>query len=300
MQAIDRIWLKYEEGRLLDRLESLDDVNRLALTFGRDVARTFRLITLLRSNGLDPSGFGLSDAPVVGLLTRIAKLLGLVCRFYDIGNDDYLSVFSRPLIESAIVAAYLLREGDAAIEDFRRCSYKDTLRILRDHEGGSEFFLTPAGQRILRSARDDLALEGLSKGSFALQKRNRWRLQGKSLYEIFGETVGADEYPFAYGMMSESIHGSWNQSMDWCLAKNEDGTFSANPHFVDVDARAMLPLVRYTTPAYALWIERIQPRHESLQLTLDRIQDYARSIYFKFDELYDGPAADGSATPEPS
>ena len=298
MQAIDRIWLKYEEGRLLDRLESLDDVNRLALTFGSDVARTFRLITLLRSYGPDPSGFGLSDAPVVGLLTRIAKLLGLVCRFYNLGNGDYLSVFSRPLIESAIVAAYLLREGDGAIEDFRRCSYKDTLRILRDHEGGAEFFLTPAGERVLRSAHDDLALEGLSKGSFALQKRNRWRLQGKSLYEIFGLVASPDEFAFVYGIMSESTHGSWNESMDWCLAKNADGTFSANPHFVHVDARVMLPLVRYTTPAYALWIERIRPRDRSLRLTLDRIQDYARSIYFKFDELYDGPAADGSATRE--
>ena len=99
-----------------------------------------------------------------------------------------------------------------------------------------------------------------------------------------------DGYAFVYGTMSESTHGSWNETIDWCLTKNHDGTFSANPHFVGVDARAMLPLVRYTTPAYALWIERIRPRDESLQLTLDRIQDYARSIYFKFDELYVEPA----------
>lgn len=30
MQEIDRIWLKYEQGRILDGLESLDEVNRLA------------------------------------------------------------------------------------------------------------------------------------------------------------------------------------------------------------------------------------------------------------------------------
>ena len=112
--------------------------------------------------------------------------------------------------------------------------------------------------------------------------------------------VGADEYPFVYRMMSESLHGSWNESMDWCLAKNDDGTFSANPYFVDVDARAMLPLVRYATPPYALWIERIRPQDESLRLTLDRIQDYARTIYFAFDELYDVPPTDGTATPDPS
>ena len=300
MQEIDRIWVKYDEGRFLDRLESLDDVNRLALTFGRDVAETFRLVTLLRNPDRNPFGYGLSDAPVVGLLTRVAKLLRLVCRFYEIGNGDYLSVFSRPLIESAVVAIYLLREGDEAVEDFRRCSYKDTLRILRDHESGSDFFDTPAGRRVLRSAHDDLALEGLSKDSFARQRGNRWHIQGKSLYDIFAEVVGPDEFPFVYGMTSESIHGSWNESMDWCLVKNDDGTFSANPHFVHADARAILPLVRYATPAYVLWIERIRPRDESLQSTLHRIQDHARAIYFAFDELYDGAPADASAAADPT
>ena len=300
MQQIDRIWLKYDEDRLLDGLESLDDVNRLALTFGWDVARTFGLVTLLRNPSRGPSGYGLSDAPIVGLLTRVAKLLRLVCRFYELGNGEYLSVFFRPLIESAIIATYLLREGDEAVEDFRLCSYKDTLRILRDHESGSEFFRTPAGQRVLRSALNDLALEGLSKESFTRQKRNRWRLQGKPLYDIFAEVASPDEFPFVYGMMSESIHGSWNESMDWCLSRNDDGTSSAFALFVGVDARAVLPLVRYVTPPYSLWIERIRLQDESLREALDRIQDYSRTIYSKFDELYDGPTAEGSSAADPN
>ena len=84
MQEIDRIWLKYEEGRILDRLESLDEVNRLALTFGSDTAQTFRLLTLMRNPGRNPSGYSLADAPVVGLLTRVAKLFRLICRFYEL------------------------------------------------------------------------------------------------------------------------------------------------------------------------------------------------------------------------
>ena len=273
MRESDRIWLKYEDQSLLGRLESLDDVNRLALTFCEDVARTYRLVTFRRNPSRDPSGYGLADAPIVGLLTRVAKLFRLVCKFYELGNGEHLTVFSRPLIESAIVATYLLREGDEAVKDFRQCSYKDTLRILRDHENGSEFFRTPAGQRVLRSALDDLALEGLSKQSFAVQKRNRWRLKGKSLYDIFGEVVGPAEYPFVYGIMSESTHGSWNQSMDWCLSRNADGTFSAFAMYHGVDARAILPLVRYATPPYVLWSDRIQLQDDSMSQTFDRIHD---------------------------
>ena len=298
MRDRDRIWLKYEDQGLLDRLESLDDVNRLALTFCEDVARTYRLITLRRNPSRDPSGYGLADAPIVGLLTRVAKLLRLSCKFYELGNGDHLAVFSRPLIEAAIVATYLLREGDEAVEDFRRCSYKHTLRILRDHESGSEFFRTPAGQRVLRSALDDLALEGLSKQSFSVQKRNGWRLQGKSVYDIFGEVVGAAEYQFGYGMLSESIHGSWNESMDWCLSRNDDGTFSAFAQYHGVDARLILPLVRYATPPYVLWSDRIQIQDDSMRQTFDRIRDYSRSIYRRFDEIYDGVSADGSTPPD--
>ena len=300
MEEIDQIWRKYEEQNLLEHLESLDDVNGLALTFCEDVARTYRLVTLRRNASRDPSGYGLADAPIVGLLTRVAKLLRLVCKFYELGNGDHLTVFSRPLIESAIVATYLLREGDEAVEDFRRCSYKDTLRILRRHESGSEFFRRPEGKRVLRSALDDLALEGLSRENFRVQRRNRWRLQGKPLYDIFDEVVGSAEYPFVYGIMSESIHGSWNESMDWCLYRNDDGTFSAFALYHGVDARVILPLVRYATPPYVLWTERIQLQDDSMRETLGRIDDYSRSIVLKFDELYDGPTADRSESPGPS
>ena len=295
----DQIWHKYEEQGLLDHVESLDDVNRLALTFCEDVTRTYRLVTLQRNPNGDPFGYGLGDAPIVGLLTRVAKLFRLVCKFYELDKGDHLAVFSRPLIESAIVATYLLMEGDEAVEDFRRCSYKDTLRILRDHRSGSGFFRTHAGERVLRSAVDDLALEGLSTESFARQKRNRWRLQGKPLYDIFDEVAGSAEYPFVYGIMSESIHGSWNHSMDWCLYGRDDGTFSACALYHRVDARLILPLVLYATPPFVLWIDRIELQDDALRETLDRIEDYSRSIFRKFDELYDGPTADGSQPPEP-
>ena len=295
MSDIEQIWLKYDDESLLSRLRSLDDVNRLALTFCEDIARTYRFVTIRGNTTRDPFGYGLAEAPIVGLLTRVAKLLRLICKCYKLGNGDHLAVFSRPLIESAIVATYLLQEGDEAVEDFRRCSYKHTLRILREHENGSEFFRTPAGQRVLRSARDDLALEGLSKQSFPVQKGNGWRLQGKSLYDIFGEVVGPAEYQFGYGILSESLHGSWNESMDWSLSRNDDGTFSAFALYRGVDARLILPLVRYATPPFVLWSDRIQIRDDALRRALDRIHDYSHSIYLRFEELYDGPTADGSA-----
>ena len=150
-------------------------------------------------------------------MTRVAKLFRLACKFYELGNGDYLSVFSHPLIESAIVADYLMRKGDEAVEDFRRWSYKDTLRIFRDSDSGSEFFDTAAGQGVLRSAHADLALEGLSRSSFGLQKRNRWRLEGKAFRRIFEDVMGEDLYAVSYGASSESVHGSWQDIHGYSL-----------------------------------------------------------------------------------
>lgn len=81
MHEANRIWLKCEDQGLVDRIESLDDVNRLALTYCEDVTRTCCLITPRRSLNRDPSGYGLTDAPIVGLLTHIAKLFQLDCKF---------------------------------------------------------------------------------------------------------------------------------------------------------------------------------------------------------------------------
>lgn len=90
-----------------------------------------------------------------------------------------------------------------------------------------------------------------------------------------------------------------NQSMDWCLSRKEDGTFSAYALYRRADARVMLPLVRYATPPYVLWIDRLQLQDESLRETLVRIDDRSRSIYLKFEEFYGVPTADDSACPDP-
>ena len=286
MTAIDKIRCKYKDS-YPSSIKSVDDVNNHTLDFCQDVATIFRIVTLQRNVQKHPVGYGLNDAPIVGLLTRIAKLLKLVTRLYALNNGEYLSIFSRTLVEASIVATYLLKNGDNAVTDFRLCSYKDTLRIIRDQRNGLQFFQTQSGQRVLRSAHKALVREYLDESSFAVQKKNRWRLEGKSLYDIFTEVAGTASYPFIYGMMSESIHASWNESMDWCLSRKSDGNFSVYSLFHPADVRLILPLLVYATPPYVLWLERTEMKEASIAEALDWIQRYSRSLFEKFDELYD-------------
>ena len=79
---------------------------------------------------------------------------------------------------------------------------------LRLHHEGSPFFGTKAGQRLLRFVREKMAFEGRTESDFEAQKKNRWRLQGKTFFDIFAEVIHEDLYASSYGMMSESVHGS--------------------------------------------------------------------------------------------
>jgi len=173
------------------------------------------------------------------------------------------------------------------IEDYRKCSYKDRLRILRESKDNSAFFQSKSGVRLLKSVEEKMRLEGFSQDSFAEQKRNKWKLQGKSFFDIFAEVEHEDIYKYTYGMMSESVHGSWNESMDFCLLKNADDTFSAFPFYHPADIRYVTPTLRLCNQPYRLWLKRIDVKDEYLFSVLDWVERVNTRLFNAFDVLYD-------------
>jgi hypothetical protein len=180
MDELREITDKYNPDYIDEGLASLVTLKRFALVFYGDVADIYDCLTRIKNVDRNPTGFGLNDAPILGLLVRIAKLMKEVRAYYEKDNAEIISILERPLIEAAVVATYLLKHGPDVMLDYRKCSYKDRLRILRDLEAGSRFFDTKPGQRLIKSVRNKLDAEGFTKDDFGVQKKNRWRLQGKS------------------------------------------------------------------------------------------------------------------------
>ena len=289
MDEIKKIISRYEEAYVADSLRSLDEINRFTGTFVKNVAEIYDCITRMRNIERNPTGFDLEDAPILGLLTRIWKLLKEIVTYYEKDNAEIISILERPLIEAAITAEYLLISDSAVIEDYRKCSYKDRLRILRELKEGSRFFETKAGKRLLKSVQEKMDLEAFSEDDFKVQKENRWKLQGKTFFDIFKEITDEELYKYTYGMMSESIHGSWNESMDWCLQQNEDATFSVYPFYHEADVRYICPTLRFCNESYRLWLKRIDCYDENMSNLLDLIERVNHRIFFIFDQKYDGP-----------
>lgn len=289
MDEIKAIVSRYDETYIGQSLGSLDDINRFTGTFVRDVAEIYDCITRMRNIDRNPTGFSLEDAPILGLLTRVWKLLKEIVNCYEKGNAEIISILERPLIEAAVTAEYLLTNDSTVIADYRKCSYKDRLRILRELKEGSRFFDTKAGKRLLKSVQEKMDLEGFSEDDFKQQKINNWKLQGKTFFDIFKEITNGDLYKYTYGMMSESIHGSWNDSMDWCLQKNEDSTFSVFPFYHEADVRYIRPTLKFCNESYRLWLERIDCLDENMIYVLDWIERVNNRIFMIFDQKYDGP-----------
>lgn len=289
MEEIRAITAKYDAEYIERQFGTLEGLNQFALTFYKDAAEIYDCLTRVKNMERNPTGYSMDDAPILGLLVRVWKLLKEVIFYYERDNAEIICVLERPLIEAAVTATYLMTSPPEVMEDYRRCSYKDRLRILRDLEAGSPFFDTKAGKRLLVSVQEKLRLENLTPQDFDTQKTNRWRIQGKSFYDIFSEVEHASLYACTYGMMSESVHGSWNESMDWCLAKNEDGTFSAYPFHHGADIRYVTPTLKFITRPYRLWLERIGANDPYLIGQLDWIDRVNAALYRKFDSLFDGP-----------
>ena len=288
MEEIHNITEKYDAACVSSGLDSLETINKFALTFCKDVADIYDCVTRIKNVERNPSGFSINDAPILGLLVRVWKLLREIIKYYERDNAEIISILERPLIKASVVASYLMSASDSVVEDYRKCSYKSRLRILRDLESGSAFYETKAGKRLLSSVREKMDLEKLVPSDFHEQKAHGWRIQGKSFHDIFSEVEHEDFYAATYGMMSESIHGSWNESMDWCPRRNDDGTFSPFPFHHTADIRYVTPTLRFTVAPYRLWLQRIDAYDDNLSGTLGWIERVNAALFRKFDATYDG------------
>jgi len=286
MEELAKITDKYDAAYLAEGLASLEAINVFAVGFYKDVAEIFDVLSRLKNVGRNPTGFGLNDAPILGLLVKVWKVLKEAIRYYELNNAQMISLLERPMIEAAVLAAYLMTQSDEVIEDYRKCSYKDRLRLLRELKAGSSFFDTKAGKRLLAAVEDKMRFEKLTEDDFTVQKDNRWRLQGKSFRTIFAEVEHDDLYPATYGMMSESIHGSWNDSMDWDLTRNDDGTFSAYALYCPADIRFVTPVLRFTIEPYRMWLDRIGCLDENTTGVLDWIERVNTALFRQFDQRF--------------
>ena len=289
MDEIQAILAKYERNYLVRLLASTPEADRLALAFYEDVAEILDILSRMKNVERNPTGFSIDDAPILGLLVRTWKLLKLVIWIYKEESAEYAVIAERSLMEVAVTATYLLRSGTSTMEDYRRCSYGNRFKILEQAAAGDMYYRSKPGQRLLRSIREKLALEGLDENSFEEQIANGWRLGGKTFLRIFEDVMGEDLYAVSYGASSESVHGSWQDIRGYSLQRDaaREGFYPLyEPLRVNVGNACMI--VSFATLPFREWAKRVQLDNPYIGEVLDFIDRLNVRLFDKYGKLLYG------------
>lgn len=282
LNKIESILKKYKNDYVSRLLAPTQEADELAQVFFNDVAEILDVLSSSKNGKRNPTGFSINDAPILGLLVRSSKLLKLVLWIYSEESAEYTIIAERSLLETSITATYLLNAEESSMDDYRRCSYCDRVKLLEQAASGVSYYNSKAGRRILRSIKKKLASEGLNENSFAKQIANRWRLEGKSFREIFESVMGENMYSVFYGISSDSVHGSWLDTRHYSL--RGDSTNGFHPLYEPVcEEIGNLPImIVIVLLPYRGWLKRV-----SLEDTyINEVLDFIELLNWKLFEKY--------------
>ena len=288
MEEIQKILAKYDRAYLVRLFASTPEADQLTLAFYEDVADILDILSRLKNVERNPTGFAIDDAPILGLLVRTWKLLELIVWIYKKDSAEFAAIAERTLIEVAVTATYLLRSDKSTLEDYRRCSYRSRFRMREHAVAGSGYYRSKAGNRLLRSINEKLAQEGLDEHDFEDQIRHDWRVQGKTFHAIFKEVVSEDLYPVMYGMLSESVHGSWQDVRSFSLHGNVAEGFLPLYEPLRESIGHVSMFIPFATMPFREWAARIQLDDPNIEIALGFIDKLNKGVFKKYDNLFYG------------
>lgn len=283
LDELREIFIKYQSVKIPEIGCDLDQLLEFSSMFYADVAEIYDINTRIKDVERNPSGFNLTDAPILGLLVKISKILREIVVYYKAGDANIIAFLERQIVEAGVVAQYLLQATPETIENYRKCSYKDRLRIFEAPENEG-FFSSKAGKRLKKDVQGQFKAEGFCVSSFNLQKKQNWKVDGKSVRDMF-EFLGLDDlYGSVYGVGSESVHASWGHSMNFDLQINSDQTYSAWPIETPADIRYVSPVITFCNPAFVGWSKRVNLDEHNRSLKW--VANINLHLFRAFDAVY--------------
>jgi len=118
MEEIQNITEKYDAAYIERELSTLKGLNNFSLIFYKDVAEIYDCLTRVKNIERNTVGFSIDDAPILGLLVKVWKLLKEVIRYYEEDNAETISILERPFIEAAVTTTYLMISPPEIMADY--------------------------------------------------------------------------------------------------------------------------------------------------------------------------------------
>lgn len=151
------------------------------------------------------------QATVVGLMTRITKYYGETVQYYEEQKGDMILLIFRTIYESFVTMKYLIKKGEESQRHFRLISFKNRYREIDflENLGGNNSNI------LAQKFREEIEWDCFSISDFEEEnKKNksvRWKLDGKTFKDIQKEVDIEEAYKYAYGIISDMVHGGWGE-----------------------------------------------------------------------------------------
>jgi len=106
MDELIKITAKYQPTYIEEHFRSLQGLHTFSIQFFKDVSEIYDVLARVKNVERNPSGYSIDDAPILGLLVRIGKLLKDCVKYYERDNAEIIEIIERPLIEATTIATY--------------------------------------------------------------------------------------------------------------------------------------------------------------------------------------------------
>jgi hypothetical protein len=226
------------------------------------------------------------EAILGGHLVRLFKLIDALLDQTCKHRRETSMVIARLIFECIVNLRYMITNAsDDLFRSYRAYSLQHELRLLERIEANiseRDDLSLPIEDRMIRSILSSFKASDLTRKEVAENQKRNW--SGKNLYER-AKSIGLEQaYLAAFGGGSHTIHGNWQDLLEYHLEKIDDNAYRSNIGWHAPRPQILEALVTLTADALADYIQFIAGSDASD--FLKRLQDLSDRTY-QLSELHE-------------
>ena len=189
------------------------------------------------------TGLPRNSAIVMGHMVRLRKHYEGFLQFIVNRQAELAAIFMRLMYETIVKVDYLFDAEHESFESYILSSYKAEKGNLQDLEKKeSERPLTDIESRIKEKIHNRLNRDGISRET--LFENTKWRMDGKSFFDILKHLGREDEYSYLLGSGSHFVQGGWYEISLHHLKQKGD-YYTPHLEYDNPDPRLACPISAY-------------------------------------------------------
>jgi hypothetical protein len=289
MDELVKLYDKYRAFNHTKLYASKADFDELFQEFIKDFDVVIDILARMYNEDKYPQFYDINESTIVGAIARIVKLYKECVHLFKEKNDDVLGLIIRPLFETTIIVRYLIVSGANSQKNFRLVSYKSRFQNYKKLIADENLQEVPAAKRLLEKLNTKIERDGFTIQDLEDEQASggrKWKLDGKSFYDIHKEVGDENHYSFVYGVGSDSVHGNWQEINDYHLTGKYQNHYSGFLNYEDPKCITIIPIIDFIMNSFSEYLEWNGCFDENNRCLFEILTHWNRVFYDIYEEKY--------------